>query len=230
MLSTEGDNNMEMKMKDIMNELGGAFAFTWLIVGITIMGDDGIELVGLGMASLGGMLALGIAWMAFSGAHILPPVTWMRALTSDDLTDQDMWTGTIIRLITQVVGAILALIMMAQLQPDYITATSNWTANPPEGYVFAMWSIFGLIAAGAVLGQINAKVDSNWAMPIAVMAMAGIVNFESAVEMATMLMNGTEHAMAYTVPWLIDGIAIGIGAIMGMKIDEMIASADSSEE
>ena len=66
---------MEMKINDIMTELGGAFAVTWLIMGITIMGDGGPEVVGLGMASLGGMLALGIAWMAFSGADILPPIT-----------------------------------------------------------------------------------------------------------------------------------------------------------
>ena len=56
---------MEMKMKDIMTELGGAFAVTWLIMGITVATADGTALVGLGMATLGGMLALGIAWMAF---------------------------------------------------------------------------------------------------------------------------------------------------------------------
>jgi len=219
---------MEMKINDIMTELGGAFAVTWLIMGITIMGDGGPEVVGLGMASLGGMLALGIAWMAFSGADILPPITWMKALTSDDLADQDMWTSTIIRLITQVVGAILAAIMMAKLQPDYITAATAWAANPPVDYEFAMWSIIGLVAAGAVLGQISAKVNNDWAMPIAVMAMAGIVNFQSAQDMSTMLMNGTQHAMAYTVPWLVDGIVIGVGALLGMKIDEMISDMDDA--
>jgi hypothetical protein len=43
-------------------------------------------------------------------------------------------------------------------------------------------------------------------------------------------MNGTEHAMAYTVPWLVDGIVIGVGALVGMKIDEMIASVDDASE
>ena len=226
MLSTEGDNNMEMKMNDIMTELGGAFAVTWLIIGITVMGETGVEEVGLGMASFGGMLALGIAWMVFSGADILPPITWMKAITSEDLTDQDMWTGTIIRLITQVVGAILATIMMVQLEPDFVTYASAY----PDGqgtYEFALWSVVGLIAAGAILGQIHAKVDYDWAMPIAVMALAGIVNFESANDMASMLMNGTEDALAVTIPWLIDGIVIGIGALVGMKIDEIISDADA---
>jgi len=36
--------------------------------------------------------------------------------------------------------------------------------------------------------------------------------------------------MAVTIPWLVDGLVIGVGALMGMKIDEMIANADSSEE
>ena len=224
---------MEMKLKDIMTELGGAFTVTWLIMGITVWsGDAGASapaVVGLGMASLGGMLALGVAWMAFSGAHILPPVTWMHAMTSEDLTDQDMWMGTVIRLITQVVGAILAAIMMAQMNENYITYADAW----PDGqvaYEFAMWSILGLIAAGAILGQIQSKAGNAWAMPIAVMAMSSIVNWESAQDMASMLMNGTEDAMAVAVPWLVDGIVIGVGALMGMKIDEMIETADSSEE
>ena len=226
---------MEMKIKDIMTELSGAFAVTWLIFGITVwnVADDptmGMSVVGIGLATLGGMLALGIAWMAFAGADILPPITWMKAITSEDLTDQDMWTSTIIRLITQVMGAILATIMMAKLQPDYVTAATAWTANPPVDYEFAIWSIISLIAAGAVLGQIHSKVENDWAMPIAVMVMAGIVNFESAADMATMIMNGTEHAMAYTVPWLVDGIVIGVGALVGMKIDEMIASVDDASE
>ena len=59
---------MEMKMNDIMTELGGAFAVTWLIIGITVMGETGAEEVGLGMASFGGMLVLGIAWMVFAGS------------------------------------------------------------------------------------------------------------------------------------------------------------------
>ncbi len=221
---------MEMKMKDIMNELGGAFAAAWLIMGITLGAEAGFEgeLIGLGMASLGGMLALGIAWMAFDGADILPPITWMKAMTSDDLTDQNMWTSTIIRLITQVVGCILAAILMVQLQPD------NWTYElaHPDGqaaWSFALWTVVGLIAAGAVLGQISAKVSNDWAMPIAVMALAGIVNFESAADMASMLMNGTGDAMAVAIPWLIDGVCIGVGALLGMKIDGFIADMDSDD-
>lgn len=221
---------MDMKMKDIMNELGGAFTVTWLIMGITLLTADGFagSLTGLGMASLGGMLALGIAWKAFDGADILPPITWMKAVTADDLTDQNMWTSTIIRLITQVVGAILAAILMVNMNPDYVTYEMSYPEGQ-EAYAFALWSVVGLIAAGAILGQISAKAGNDWAMPIAVMALAGIVNFESANDMASMLMNGTEDAMAVAIPWLVDGVVIGVGALLGMKIDGFIADMDSDD-
>ena len=42
-------------------------------------------------------------------------------------------------------------------------------------------------------------------------------------------MNVTEDALAVTIPWLIDGIVIGIGALVGMKIDEIIADADAED-
>jgi hypothetical protein len=224
---------MEMKLKDIMNELGGAFAVTWLIMGVTLIGDDGFagDITGLAMTSLGGMLALGIAWKAFDGADILPPITWMKAVTSDDLTDQNMWTSTIIRLITQVVGAILAIILMINTIPE---GSEMWTyamenTEAQAAWSFALWSVVGMIAAGAILGQVSAKAGNDWAMPIAVMALAGFVNFESAADMASMLMNGTGDALAVAIPWLVDGVCIGVGALMGMKIDGFIADMDSDD-
>ena len=221
---------MEMKMKDIMNELGGAFTVTWLIMGITLLTAEGFagDITGLGMASLGGMLALGIAWKAFDGADILPPITWMKAVTSDDLTDQNMWTSTIIRLITPVVGAMLAATLMVNLQPDHVTYAMAYP-DGQDAWSFALWSVVGLIAAGAVLGQISAKAGNDWAMPIAVMALASIVNWESANDMSSMILNGTEDAMAVTIPWLVDGVCIGVGALLGMKIDGFIADMDSDD-
>jgi hypothetical protein len=58
--------NMEIELKKWMNELGGAFAVTWLVFGIVVWNDPanmalGTSTVGLGLATLGGMLALGIA-------------------------------------------------------------------------------------------------------------------------------------------------------------------------
>ena len=209
-----------MDTKSLMNEMGGAFAVTWLVFGVTTAGADGLGVSGLGLATLGGMFAMGIAWMAFNGAHILPPVTWMNIMTSD-MSDQDMWMNNGLKLVMQIVGAAVALVLMAEVlevegMVDYATAYPDGQ----EAWSFDAMSVAGLVAAGAVLGHINSKVDNDWAMPIAVMAMAGLVNFESAADMASMVMNDTGDAMAVALPWLLDGAFVGAGAFVGGWIDE----------
>ena len=214
-----------MDTKSLMNEMGGAFAVTWLVFGATVWNDPadmlaGTSVVGLGLASVGGMFAMGIAWMAFNGAHILPPVTWMNIMTSD-MSDQDMWMNNGLKLVMQIVGAAVALVLMAEVlevegMVDYATAYPDGQ----EAWSFDAMSVAGLVAAGAVLGHINSKVDNDWAMPVAVMAMAGLINFESAADMASMVMNDTGDAMAVALPWLLDGAFVGAGAFVGGWIDE----------
>ena len=106
---------MAMDTKDMMNEMGAAFAVTWLVMGMTIVGADGSqELEGIGMSGIMAVAALGVAWMAFAGAHILPPVTWMHIMTGD-LADQDAWMANGLKLVMQIVGGGLALWMMSQM-------------------------------------------------------------------------------------------------------------------
>lgn len=216
---------MEIELKKWMNELGGAFAVTWLVFGIVVWNDPdnmllGTSLVGLGLATLGGMLALGIAWMAFSGADILPPVTWMKMLSNkDNLSDADAWINTGVTLVCQLVGSVLAIVFMGQITADYVTYAMAH-AGGQAAWSFDLMATLGVVAAGAVLGHIHSKVDNNWAMPIAVMAMAGLVNFESAADMASMILNDTGDAMAVAMPWLIDGICVGVGALLAGQIDE----------
>ena len=66
-----------MDMDNMMNEMGGAFMVAWLV-------SD--------MGSLEGALVLAAAWMAISGAHILPVITWGHIMTGD-LGDTDAWDG-----------------------------------------------------------------------------------------------------------------------------------------
>ena len=213
-----------MDTKSLMNEMGGAFAVTWLVFGATVWNDPadmlaGTSVVGLGLASVGGMFAMGIAWMAFNGAHILPPVTWMNIMTSD-MSDQDMWMNNGLKLVMQVVGAALAIVLMAEvLEWDMVTYAQAYPAGQGD-YEFDAMAVAGLVAAGAVLGHINSKVDNDWAMPVAVMAMAGLINFESAADMASMIMNDTGDAVAVALPWLLDGAFVGAGAFVGGWIDE----------
>ena len=213
-----------MDTKSLMNEMGGAFAVTWLVFGATVWNDPadmlaGTSVVGLGLASVGGMFAMGIAWMAFNGAHILPPVTWMNIMTSD-MSDQDMWMNNGMKLVMQVIGAALAIVLMAEvLEWDMVTYAQAYP-NGQGDYEFDAMAVAGLVAAGAVLGHINSKVDNDWAMPVAVMAMAGLINFESAADMASMIMNDTGDALAVALPWLLDGAFVGAGAFAGGWIDE----------
>ena len=219
---------MEFNAKKTMTELGGAFAVTWLVFGITVLTHDaagnvtGNEVVGLGLASVGGVLAMAIAWMAFKGADILPPVTWMKHMSNtDNLSDVDAWINTAITLVAQIVGAALAIFLMAEIN-DHVVEYATAYPNGQEAWEFNAMAVAGIVAAGAVLGHISSKVDSVWAMPVAVMALAGIVNFESAADMASMIMNDTGDMMAVAVPWVVDGLCIGAGALIGGMIDENI--------
>ena len=217
---------MEFNAKKTMTELGGAFAVTWLVFGITVWsGDVGTStpaVVGLGLASVGGVLAMAIAWMAFKGADILPPVTWMKHMSNtDNLSDVDAWINTAITLVAQIVGAALAIFLMAEIN-DHVVEYATAYPNGQEAWEFNAMAVAGIVAAGAVLGHISSKVDSVWAMPVAVMALAGIVNFESAADMASMIMNDTGDMMAVAVPWVVDGLCIGAGALIGGMIDENI--------
>ena len=88
---------MEMDKKGMMNEVGGAFVVSWLV----------LSGMGQGMGSLTGALVLAGAWMAFSGAHILPAVTWMHIMTGD-VQDTNNWMNNGMKLVMQVIGAALA--------------------------------------------------------------------------------------------------------------------------
>ena len=67
---------MEMDNRAMMNEVGGAFMVSWMV------------LAGAGLGSLEGAVLLAAAWMPISGAHILPVVTWCHMMTGD-LSDTD---------------------------------------------------------------------------------------------------------------------------------------------
>ena len=92
---------MEMDKKVMMSEIGGAFIVSWLVLGS--MEADGL------MAGL----VLAAAMTAMAGAHILPMFTWITIMTGD-IADADNWTNNGIRLIAQMVGALLAILMMTE--------------------------------------------------------------------------------------------------------------------
>ncbi len=220
---------MELNVKKMMTEMGGAFAVTWLIFGVTLTNGTG---TGMGLAGIMGVVGLTVAWMAFKGADILPQVTWLKQMSStDNLSDTDAWMNTGITLAMQIVGGIVAYVLVGQMYGDdifgYADAAAAAAAMPnvdfwgTTSWEFDMGATLGLIAAGAVLGQVMA-VDSRWAMPVAIVMMTSIIDFESAAKMASVLMNEAGDTVNVALPWLLNGVFLGAGALLGSIINENI--------
>ena len=208
---------MEMDKKGMLNEVGGAFVVSWLV----------FSGMGQGMGTLTGALVLAGGWMAFSGAHILPAVTWMHIMTGD-VADSDNWMNNGIKLVMQVIGAALAVAMMSEglddLSPAYdATATNAWE--------FSMWAMIGMIAAGAIVSKIHASCDA-WVTAIAIMAVSGaylangdvtgtmsLMDFGSAHNMGSMVLGDMGDLQDVAMPWIIHGAMFGIGARVGAEID-----------
>ena len=220
-----------MDTKDMMNEMGAAFAVTWLVMGMTEVtgvtdaGDPITELMAgaIGMTGIMAVAALGVAWMAFAGAHILPPVTWMHIMTGD-MTDQDAWMANGMKLLMQVVGGALALVMMTKMggeYDNYVTYDMGVAAGEvTTEYEFDIFTLAGGAAAGAILWCIHTKSGSAWGTAVGVVAMSAFIGAETSTDMASELMNEAENLQAMLMTWIITGVSVGAGAMLAMKIDE----------
>jgi hypothetical protein len=217
---------MGMDTKDMMNEMGAAFAVTWLVMGYAVWtgevdaaGDPTHELVGIGMSGIMAVAALGVAWMAFAGAHILPPVTWMHIMTGD-LADADSWIANGTKLAMQVVGGALALIMMASLNDDGVTYAQSMGGEAMADFAFDEMAIAGGVAAGAILWCIHSKAGNVWATAVGVVAMGSYIGATGSTDMASMLINEMGDLVPTLLDWLVTGISVGLGALVATKIDE----------
>ena len=203
---------MEMDWKGNMAELGGAFMLSWVIFG-------------MGLSTLPGAVALAVAWMAFSGAHLLPVVTWCHIMTGD-LADQDNWMSNGMRLVMQAIGALLAIMLATEaggLETGW-AATDMWLPDIANN----LWMVIGMIAAGAVWWQIHTRCNSEWASAFGLMALGGAMALTGAHEMGESLASTGEGIVDTAVNWICNGLVVGLGALIGMKIDEMIPDGDDS--
>ena len=155
-----------MDMDNMMNEMGGAFMVAWLAGGM----DD-----------LGGALVLAAAWMAISGAHILPVITWGHIMTGD-LGDTDAWTDNGSRLVAQMVGAILALMMVGSGSHDAADAPAMWG--------FDLWDTLTAVGAGALLWTVYDRCDA-WVTAFVVMAMVS-------ADPSVLAVTGASDTVSYT--------------------------------
>ena len=186
-----------MDMDNMMNEMGGAFMVAWLAGGM----DD-----------LGGALVLAAAWMAISGAHILPVITWGHIMTGD-LADGDAWQDNGSRLVGQVIGAVLAVLL--------ITSGESSAVAAPDMWAFDMWPALGLIAGGALLWTVYDRCDA-WVTAFVVMARAGTLSLGGAADMGGALIGGGDDMAASAVGWIMDGLWVGVGALVATKVPDML--------
>jgi len=188
-----------MDMDNMMNEMGGAFMVAWLAGG---------------MDSLEGALVLAAAWMAISGAHILPVITWGHIMTGD-LGDTDAWMDNGSRLVAQMVGAILALMMVG--------AGSHEAGAAPDMWGFDLWDTLTAVGAGALLWTVYDRCDA-WVTAFVVMAMAsaGVLAVGGAADMGGALIGGGDDMAASGAAWVMDGLWVGVGALVATKIPDMV--------
>ena len=217
---------MEINWKENMNEIGGAFMLTW-VVGYSGMGVEWA-------------VCLAVAWMAFAGSHLLPVVTWCHMLTGDLSDVEGNWMKNGIRLVSQVIGACLAIVLMTE------AGGIDTTWNSAELWVFngtskvqLCWIMMGWIAAGAVWWQIHTRSDSVWVSSFAMMVLATAtvgslypaMIIDGALQMGSSITNMGDGMVNTLLNWVSHGILVGAGALLGVKIDEMIDNmSDSSEE
>ena len=182
----------------MMNEMGGAFMVAWLAGGV---------------GSLEGALVLCAAWMAIGGAHILPAITWGHIMTGD-LSDQDSWMDNGTRLLAQVIGAVLAIVLVTQGESSAVSAPDMWA--------FDMWPALTMIAAGALMWTVYSRCDA-WVAAFAIMAMvaAGAMGASDASVVASNAMGDGGDIAAAMSHWVVNGIMVGLGAMASVKIADM---------
>ena len=207
---------MDIEMDTMKREVGGAFVVAWLVVG-------------MGWGSLEAALIMAAAWMAFSGAHILPVVTWMHMMTGDLSDAEGNWMANGMRLVAQIVGAVLAIALATEVG----AVETSWDLVQPGFDTPETWDMIGMVAAGAIFWMVHTRADSAWVSAFAVMVLAGtmgmtyevgdaVVSTTGAGEMASSIMSSGEDIVNIATAWIVSGLLCGVGALLATKMDEMI--------
>lgn len=186
-------------------ELGGAFVLSWMVFGMDL-------------GTLEGAVALAVVWMAFSSAHVLPVVTWSHMMTGDMGDTEGNWMPNGMRLLAQAVGALLAIILVTEGKDAGWEATEMWIPDIADN----LWSVVGMIAAGAVWWQVHTRCNSAWASAFGMMVLGGAMTLNGAHEMGASLASFGDGIADTLVNWIFDGLFVGLGALIGAKIDEMV--------
>ncbi len=194
---------MNIDMDAMKAEMGGAFVVSWVVLG-------------LGLGTLEGAVALAAVWMTFAGAHVLPVVTWCHMMTGalDDV--EGNWLANGMRLLAQAVGAVLAIMLATEAG----AIETGWAAVE-----FAMpetWPLLGTVAAGALWWTVHSRADSAWVSAFGLMVLGGAMTLDGGHQMGAMMADGFGSVADVAPAWIVDGLLVGLGALVGSKIDELI--------
>ena len=196
---------MNVDMNAMKAEIGGAFVLSWMVFG-------------MGLGTLEGAVALAVVWMAFSGAHVLPVVTWSHMMTGDMGDTEGNWMANGMRLVAQAVGALLAILLATEfggIETGW-AATDMWLPDIADH----LWSVIGMIAAGAVWWQVHTRCNSAWASAFGLMVLGGAMTLTGAHNMGASIASAGDGIVDTLVNWVCDGLFVGLGALVGAKIDE----------
>ena len=191
---------MNVDMNAMKAEVGGAFVLSWAVFA-------------MGLGTLEGAVALAVVWMAFSGAHVLPVVTWCHMLNDGDGDVEGNYMPNGMRLLGQVVGALLA-IMLATEAGGIETGWAAAAFEAPE-----LWAALGTIAAGAVWWQMHTRCESAWASAFGLMVLGGMMTLNGGHEMGASLASMGDGIADVLPAWIVDGLLVGVGARIGSEID-----------
>tara|TARA_B000000437_G_scaffold197277_1_gene158667 strand:- start:64 stop:537 length:474 start_codon:yes stop_codon:yes gene_type:complete len=155
--------------------------------------------------------------------------TWISAMTGD-LQDTDAWMNNGMRLVFQLVGACVAALLMAEggdvsANADISTWSFElWGPDAAEGAAANnMDGAAMMLAAGALMGAIASRCD-GWMTAFAVVALAGSLGagVDGASMMAGELLGEGGDIVAGLSHWIVDGVVIGLGAMLGGMLDEQL--------
>ena len=194
---------MNMDMDAMKAEIGGAFVMSYVVFG-------------MGLSTLEGAVAMAVVWMTFAGAHVLPVVTWCHMLTGELDDVEGNWMANGMRLLAQVVGGVLAILMVTEVG----AIETGWAATEfaaPEA-----WPAITTVAAGALWWYVHSNTDSAWVSAFGLMALGGAMMLTGGHEMAASAASSFDGIADVAPAWILDGILVGVGALIGSKVDEMM--------
>ena len=194
---------MNMDMNAMKAEMGGAFVMSYAVFG-------------LGLNTLEGAVAMAVVWMTFAGAHVLPVVTWCHMLTGDLADAEGNWMANGMRLLAQVVGGVLAIMMVTEVG----AIETGWAATEfaaPEA-----WAAITTVAAGALWWFVHSNTDSAWVSAFGLMVLGGAMMLSGGHEMAASLASSGDGIADVAPAWIMDGVLVGVGALAADKIDALL--------